>query len=419
MGSVASVGIKQPGEEAVSGDAAPASDLLNQYVAVRQRSAELASPLSAEDQTIQSMDDVSPTKWHLAHTTWFFETFILGEYEAAYQPFHPHYGYLFNSYYNAIGERHPRAKRGLLSRPALAEIHDYRRHVDEAMSSLLCDPTEEIESLVVLGLHHEQQHQELMLTDIKHVLSCNSLMPEYQPADVTLCPPNKKGWMAHSGGLVEIGADGSTGGFDGFSFDNEGPNHKVWLEPFQMAIQLVTNGDYLNFMEDGGYNRPEFWLSEGWATVNQENWQAPLYWDQATDGNWKAFTLHGQVSLDLNSPACHISHFEADAYARWAGSRLPTEAEWEVLARGPSSDTLQDLYGTVWQWTSSAYAPYPRYRAAAGAVGEYNGKFMNSQMVLRGSSLATAAGHARPTYRNFFYSGDRWQFTGLRLAEDI
>jgi len=414
MGSVASVGTIQPDDATLSG-----SDLQLQYVKVREYSVELASPLSAEDQTIQSMDDVSPTKWHLAHTTWFFETFILNEHSTGYQPFHPHYGYLFNSYYNAIGERHPRDNRGLLSRPPLAEIHDYRRYVDEAMGQLLLDATEDVAALIVLGLHHEQQHQELMLTDIKHVLSCNSLLPAYQQADASPCPSRESGWVAHAGGLVEIGVDASTGGFVGFAFDNEGPRHKVWLEPFRMATQLVTNGDFLNFVEDGGYRRPELWLSEGWSTVCQENWQAPLYWEQDQSGSWHSFSLHGQQALDINAPACHISHFEADAYARWSDCRLPTEVEWEVLATDPSSKALRDLYGAVWQWTSSAYAPYPRYRAAAGAVGEYNGKFMNSQMVLRGSSLATAAGHARSTYRNFFYSRDRWQFTGIRLAEDI
>lgn len=409
-----------------------------QFAVTRALSLELAAPLSAEDQIIQSMPDVSPTKWHLAHTTWFFETFILQPHAAGYVAFDPAYGYLFNSYYEGVGARHPRPQRGLLSRPPLADIHAYRAHVDEAMAVLLSDedlwPT--IAPLVSLGLHHEQQHQELILTDIKHVFSCNSLKPAYRPANPYSGQATAMGWIAFEGGLAEIGLREPNDSFDHFAFDNEGPAYKVWLEPFAIADRLVTNGEYRAFIEDGGYETPEFWFMEGWETVKAEGWRAPAYWQRSGQG-WQVFSLNGLVDLVDDEPVCHVSHFEADAFARWAGKRLPREAEWEVAARdvaiggnllssgalGPRPAVqgagLRQFYGDVWEWTGSAYTAYPGFKPAAGAVGEYNGKFMANQWVLKGGSCATPDGHIRPTYRNFFPSTARWQFTGIRLAGDI
>ncbi len=403
------------------------------YAHVRAFTEELSAPLTPEDQTVQSMPDVSPTKWHRAHTSWFFETFLLAPSLEGYQLFHPAYSFIFNSYYEAVGARYPRAARGLVSRPGVAEIADYRGHVDAAMDDLLAGPRRhECEELMTLGLHHEEQHQELLLMDVKHVLSCSPLQPAYRP--LAARPPSeapKAEWIDHPGGTVEIGYRGA-----GFCFDNEQPRHPVLLGPFSIADRPVSCGDWLAFMDDGGYERPELWLSEGWYAVGEQSWTAPLYWSRPPDGDgWRIFTLGGERAVDPAEPVCHVSYFEADAYAHWAGARLPTEAEWEVVAAGsplpeegfadlnylhprPANGT-PSMYGDVWQWTSSAYSPYPGFRAAAGAVGEYNGKFMVNQYVLRGGCCATPAGHTRATYRNFFPAGARWAFSGLRLARDL
>ncbi len=401
------------------------------YARVRGITIALAAPLAAEDQVIQSMPDTSPTKWHLAHTTWFFETFLLKPYLPGYRPLNDAYDRLFNSYYQQIGSPFPRPQRGLLSRPTVDEVLDYRAHVDTAMASLLerLDPS--LAPLVALGLNHEQQHQELLVTDIKHALSLN-------PLDTAPYGVRPRGsadlpalaWQPFAGGLREIGHDGN-----GFCFDNEGPRHRHHLEPFALASRPVTNGEYLAFMEAGGYRDPALWLAEGWTIVGERGWHAPLYWEQR-DGAWTRYTLHGRETVDPAEPVCHVSYYEAAAYATWAGYRLPTEAEWETAARGlavdgngldPSNlepraadggDGLRQMFGDVWEWTMSAYAPYPRYKAAEGAIGEYNGKFMSNQMVLRGGSCATPAGHVRATYRNFFPPDARWQFSGLRLAKD-
>jgi ergothioneine biosynthesis protein EgtB len=403
------------------------------FQAVRAESLHLAAPLSAEDQQIQSMPDVSPTKWHLAHVTWFFETFLLEPNLAGYRPFDPAFGYLFNSYYEQVGERHPRPQRGLLSRPGLDQVRAYRAHVDAAMARLIADAGEavwaEIQPLVELGLHHEQQHQELILMDIKHVFWTNPLLPAYAPAPsraAAAALPLE--WLDFDGGLVQIGHDGSS-----FAFDNEAPRHKVWIEPYSLASRLSTCGEYLAFIEDGGYRRPELWLSDGWAAVGREGWSCPLYWREGEDG-WEIFTLSGVRSLDPAEPVSHLSYYEADAFARWSSARLPTEAEWEAAAPAasignlagarryhpaPAQDRgLQQMIGDLWEWTMSPYAAYPRYRPPEGAVGEYNGKFMSGQMVLRGGAAVTPEGHVRPTYRNFFPPGARWAFSGVRLAAD-
>ena len=412
--------------------AVTADQLTERFETVRRQSLELARPLSAEDQCVQSMPDTSPTKWHLAHTTWFFETFILAPNAPGYAVFHPRYNYLFNSYYEQIGPRHARPERGLLTRPPLADIHAYRAHVDDAMGDYLAsDPAAEILALIELGLNHEQQHQELMMTDIKHVLSCNPLFPAYKaPHPREASAAVDMDWIDFPGGLAEIGWDGR-----GFAFDCEGPRHKVWLEPYRLASRPVTNAEYLAFMADGGYERPEFWLSDGWATVRANGWEAPLYWHADDDGGWRIFTLAGLRPIEQAAPVCHVSYFEADAYARWAGKRLPTEAEWERAAGALApegrfagtglfhplpavEDGLTQVFGDVWEWTASPYVAYPGFSPAEGAVGEYNGKFMSGQMVLRGGSCVTPENHIRATYRNFFYMPDRWQFTGIRLAED-
>jgi ergothioneine biosynthesis protein EgtB len=408
----------------------PRADLRASFHEVRAFTERLAEPLSAEDQTVQTMPDVSPTKWHRAHTTWFFETFVLGPHVPGYAEVDPAYGFLFNSYYEGVGPRHARPQRGFLTRPGIAEIGEYRRAVDDAMDTLLAgDITPEVASLVVLGLNHEQQHQELLLMDIKHVLATNPLRPAYAERDErpTVDPPggDADDWLAHPGGVVEVGHEG-----DGFAFDNEAPRHETLLHPFALRSGVVTNGEWLAFMEDGGYRQPALWMSDGWATAQAQEWVSPEYWIRDSFG-WSVQTLAGGRPVDPDEPVVHVSWYEADAFARWAGCRLPTEAEWEAVAttRGAAlNDT--DTWGLhpraggeqwcseVWQWTASPYASYPGFAPAAGAVGEYNGKFMVNQQVLRGGACITPAGHTRPTYRNFYYPGSRWPFCGLRLAVD-
>jgi ergothioneine biosynthesis protein EgtB len=396
----------------------------------------LASPLSAEDQTVQSMPDVSPTKWHRAHTAWFFETFLLGPKLKRYEFFHPAYEYLFNSYYEGVGTPYPRDQRGLLSRPGIDDIAAYRSHVDGAMEELLALPLDETTlGLIDLGIHHEQQHQELLLMDIKNVLWRNPLHPCY--ADLAAPEPGSwdpppTNWTEHYGGMVDIGHAG-----DGFAFDNECPRHTELLSPYAIADRPVTCQEWVAFMDDGGYRRPEFWLSDGWAAIQNQGWDSPLYWTRV-DAQWHIFTLGGSRPIHPNEPVCHISYYEADAYARWAGARLPSEAEWETAATAgaegghfldpeklhPTALTPKEsalgtvLGGDIWSWTSSAYAAYPGFETAAGAVGEYNGKFMVNQYVLRGGSCVTPADHVRATYRNFFPPSARWAFSGLRLARN-
>ncbi len=412
---------------------------IERFEAVRRDTESLTANLAPEDQSIQSMPDVSPTKWHLGHTTWFFETFLLSRFDPDYRVFDPAFGYLFNSYYEAVGPRHPRPERGLLSRPTLDIVMAYRDHVSAAIARLIERVAEpewiEMAVLLELGAHHEQQHQELILMDIKHVFSLNPLLPAYQAPQLQVqATVSPLPWVDFGGGLKEIGHSGS-----GFAFDNESPRHKVWIEPFRLAARPVTCGEYLGFIEESGYTRPEFWLSDGWATVREQGWEAPLYWLRE-DSEWSIFTLSGRRRLDPAEPVCHLSFYEADAFARWAGERLPTEAEWEIAAEGlpvsgnfadrghfhPCADSssdaapqLRQMYGDVWEWTASPYTAYPRFRPAGGAIGEYNGKFMCNQIVLRGGAAVTPNGHIRATYRNFFPPSARWAFGGLRLAEDI
>ncbi len=409
---------------------------------VRQRTEALCEPLNPEDCVIQSMPDVSPTRWHLAHTTWFFETFLLKPYVKDWKS-PPLYEHLFNSYYQSIGQPFTRSRRGLLSRPTVGEIHAYRRQVDRAMMRLLADDAvdehPDLARLVEIGLHHEQQHQELILTDIKHVFSCNPIFPAYQEVVTQVSLPDRRceAFFAFEEGLREIGKAAS----EDFAYDNEYPRHRVFLEGFSLQSRLVTNGEYLEFVEDGGYERPELWLSLGWQTVQEQQWQAPLYW-MRSDVGWREFTLSGLRALCEEEPVCHVSYFEADAFARWAGARLPTEQEWEVAAEGvpiegnfverevfhpipcESADTdsthaPRQLFGDVWEWTASPYCPYPGYAQPEGAIGEYNGKFMCNQYVLRGGSCVSSRSHLRDTYRNFFPPDARWQFSGIRLAYEI
>lgn len=454
------------------------TSLATRYDDVRAHTERLAAPLSPEDQTVQSMPDTSPTKWHRAHVTWFFETFVLAENEPRFAPFQDTYWFLFNSYYEAVGPRWSRPIRGVLSRPGAHDVGVYRGNVDDRMRDLIATLDEgtltKLAPTIELGFHHEQQHQELLLMDIKHVLSLNPLDPAYavgpassptssatgNPASspagsaTSSATGNPNGspasspagggvsgalnWRDYDGGLVEIGHEGSLDG--DFCFDNELPRHQQWLEPYRLADRLVTNGDWLAFMADGGYQRPELWLSDGWARVQADDWTAPSYWSDR-DGVWFEHTLTGTRPVDPELPACHVSHYEADAYATWAGKRLPTEAEWENAARlqerssgltanladteswhpraagEPRDGELRQLFGDCWEWTSSAYLPFPGFHPTAGALGEYNGKFMSSQMVLRGGCALTPPGHARASYRNFFPPGARWPLTGVRLAD--
>ena len=430
----AAVSVRAPG---------PTSTAIHRYRAVRQATLALTRSLTPEDQLAQSMPDASPTKWHLAHTTWFWETFLLTPHLAGYKPFDPRFGYLFNSYYEALGPRQPRPERGLLTRPSLDDVIAYRAHVDVAMGRLLADGPGDLVDLIDLGLAHEEQHQELILMDILHLFAHSPLSPAYAPPRSTQGPeprhPDLLAFVRFEGGLVEIGHRGPD-----FAFDNESPRHRAWLEPFELADRLVTNAEWLAFMDDGGYRRPELWLSEGWSRAQAEGWSAPLYWRETLDGRgdgWSEMTLHGLRPLDLAAPVGHLSFYEAEAYAAWADARLPTEAEWEHAAQGlpmvgnfmgsgrlapaappasPQSGAgLRQMFGDLWEWTRSAYAPYPGFRPAAGAVGEYNGKFMAGQVVLRGGACVTPGGHLRASYRNFFYPQQRWMFSGVRLARDL
>ena len=418
--------------------AAHPPDLATSYAAVRAASERLAAPLSAEDCAVQSMEDASPTKWHLAHTSWYFETFVLEGAVAGYRHFDPDFRVLFNSYYNGVGAQYARPQRGLLTRPDLERVLAYRRHVDRHVATLLDkggDLDARVRDVIEIGIHHEQQHQELILTDLKHLLSMNPTHPVYQqrPDGRDAAGVHALHWISHPEGLREIGHDGN-----GFSFDNERPLHPVFLAGFELASRPVTNGEYEAFMAAGGYDEPGHWLADGWATVQRKGWRAPLYWEAHGDG-FRVQTLAGLRDVDPDEPVCHVSYYEADAYARYAGVRLATEAEWEVAAHGLAVDGNfvesgrlhpapvrggedgngpVQLYGDVWEWTQSPYVPYPGFRAPHGALGEYNGKFMSNQLVLRGGSCATPGSHVRASYRNFFYPDARWQFSGIRLARD-
>lgn len=417
--------------------AATAAALIENYRTVRADSEALCAPLAIEDYGVQAMPDASPPKWHLAHTTWFFETFILLPYARHYRIFHPRFGFLFNSYYETVGRFFPRPQRGLLARPTVEEVYRYRAHVDAALMELLDSAPErlreDLEFRLGLGLNHEQQHQELLLTDIKYNFAVNPLRPAYHAAPAReFRPPPPLRWLDYPGGLREIGHAGT-----GFAYDNETPRHRVFLGDYRLGSRLVTNGEFLEFIEADGYRRPEWWLSDGWNTVRQRSWEAPLYWERI-EGEWWQMTLAGLKRLDGHEPVCHVSFYEAEAYARWRRARLPTEAEWESAAADcaiqghfrdagtyhpaaagetPEGEPAQ-LFGDAWEWTRSGYAPYPGFQPLAGSLGEYNGKFMCNQLVLRGGSCATPASHIRVSYRNFFYPADRWQFMGLRLAED-
>lgn len=420
-------------ETILSIDTPQRSGWQDRYAQVRSQSEQLCAPLQTEDYVIQTMPNVSPPKWHLAHVTWFFETFLLKAFSPGYREYASEFAYLFNSYYQTIGEPYPRHQRGLLSRPGVEEIYRYRRHVDDAMQELITTAAdgpvwEQVAARLTLGMHHEQQHQELLLTDIKHIFAMNPLKPRYAPAKLkesgNAALPLR--WLSYAGGIHEIGHAGGE-----FHFDNEGPRHQVLLQDYELGSRLVTNGEFLEFIEQGGYGRAELWLADGWNTVRRENWEAPLYWEKH-DGAWHVMSLSGLQRLNPHEPVCHVSYYEADAYARWAGARLPSEAELEqALAQAamegnfvesgfyhpqPAHGEQTQLYGDVWEWTHSSYGAYPGYRTLEGALGEYNGKFMCNQFVLRGGSCATPQSHMRSTYRNFFMPADRWQFTGIRLA---
>lgn len=407
---------------------------------VRNHTEELVKPLATEDFVVQPIDDVSPPKWHIGHTTWFFERVVLQQFEKNYKPYDERYYYIFNSYYESFGERVMRSLRGTLSRPTVEEVMDYRKtitdHTAEFMENCNDDKMNEIELLIKIGINHEQQHQELFLMDIKNIYASNPLLPEYSQYSKNGMPERKPSgeFLAFTGGMHEIGANG-----DGFAYDNEFPRHKAFLRDFKIARDPVTCGEFLEFINDGGYEKATLWLSDGWTKVQERKWNSPMYWRKDRDG-WKIMTLNGLKPLELNEPVCHVSHYEADAFARWSGKRLPTEEEWEIAARAAEGDSrpgsfmddrtfhpvireetgkgLNSMYGDVWEWTRSAYLPYPGYKQAPDALGEYNGKFMNNQMVLRGGCCATPRDHFRPTYRNFFQSEKRWPFTGFRLAED-
>jgi ergothioneine biosynthesis protein EgtB len=428
------------GHPAAQTSSARSADLIERFRQVRDFSTRLCRTLEPEDYVVQSMPDVSPTKWHLAHTSWFFETFVVKVWMQRYRSEVPQYAYLFNSYYNAAGDMHRRDLRGLISRPTVAETYRFRESIDDCVIKLLEEADEallsEIEPVLTLGLHHEQQHQELLVTDIKHVFSQNPLYPVFQPhaTEPEIGKVTAQHFVEFDEATILIGHDGAA-----FSYDNEGPRHRALVPTFSLSNRVITNGEYLAFMEAGGYARPEFWLSLGWTTVNEQHWNAPLYWQQR-DGAWWNFTLSGFRPVNESEPVTHVSYFEADAYANWDGARLPTEFEWEHAASGlpiegnfvdeqrfhparapalNGENALHQMFGDVWEWTRSAYLPYPGYRAVPGALGEYNGKFMCNQMVLRGGSCATSRSHIRPTYRNFFQPEKRWQFTGIRLARDL
>jgi len=418
----------------------PPADLAARFRAVRATTEALCEPLAIEDFVVQSMEDVSPTKWHIGHTTWFFETFLLAEGVPGYRVLDPKYQFLFNSYYVSAGQRHCRPKRGLLSRPTVAEVFAYRAHVDEQVLDFIASwspvQAERWAPVLEIGLNHEQQHQELMVTDLKHNFGINPLLPAYRAAiaeDRSAAPPPLE-WIEFEEGVHPIGHDGS-----GFAYDNEGPRHRVFVEPFALGSRLVTNAEWMEFIDDGGYRRHDLWLSAGWDAVQGQEWDSPLYWERQDDA-WSVFTLGGLRPVDPHRPVSHVSYYEADAFARWAGGRLPTEFEWEIAAssqplqgnfleqgnlhpRALESDAppgrVHQMFGDVWEWTQSHYSPYPGYRAAEGALGEYNGKFMANQFVLRGGSVATSLSHVRLTYRNFFHPDSSWQFSGLRVARDL
>jgi ergothioneine biosynthesis protein EgtB len=418
------------------------SSLADSYDRVRATTQFLCEPLEVEDFVVQSMPDASPAKWHLAHTSWFFEQFILKAHVRDYRSPYPQYDYLFNSYYHGIGPMHERPQRGLLTRPTVAEVMAYRAHIDAQMDELLASRSDDpqIDALTTLGINHEQQHQELLLTDLKHLFWCNPLRPAYRsqassPSCSAQSTPMR--FYTFDGGIQLIGGSSEPG--QSFVFDNELPRHKVLLEPFALANRLVTNGEYIEFIRDGGYQRAEMWLSDGWSTVAQQQWARPFYWAENLDSE---FTLHGMQPIEPAAPVCHLSYYEADAFARWAGARLPSEAEWEIAAAqmpirgnllensvlhpcaapdeaGHDESLIRQLFGDVWEWTASPYSPYPGYRVPPGALGEYNGKFMCNQLVLRGGSCVTPTSHIRATYRNFFYPHARWQFMGVRLARNV